>query len=80
MVMHFEYNSHFETTMEDDTPATVCFKVGQPERDVGIFTPYIEDIWLTVQGKRAEWLEKRLTATEWHSLEERALEEYYANQ
>ena len=70
----------FETTVKEDLLITVCFEVGQPECDVGIFAPYVDDMWLEVKGKRAEWLEKRLTATEWHSLETLALEEYHESQ
>ena len=71
--MHLE----FETTVKGGMPTTVCFEVGQPEYDVGNSKYYVEDIWLLVKGKRAEWLEKRLTATDWHALEELALEEYH---
>ena len=74
--MHLE----FETTVKGGMPTTVCFEVGQPEYDVGIFNCYVEDIWLLVKGKRAKWLEKRLTPTEWHELENEALEEYHASQ
>jgi|TARA_R110002020_G_scaffold285353_1_gene500882 hypothetical protein len=66
--------SEVETTVLNGMPITVCFEVAQPEHDVGIFTPYIEDIWLEVKGKRAEWLEKRLTSIDWKNLEEEVLE------
>jgi hypothetical protein len=36
-----------------------------------------EDIWLLVKGKRAKWLEKRLTPIEWRELENEALEEFH---
>jgi hypothetical protein len=74
--MHLE----FETTVKGGMPTTVCFEVGQPEYDVGISSHYVEDIWLLVKGKRAKWLEERLTPTEWHELENEALEEYHASQ
>jgi hypothetical protein len=64
----------FDTTVLEGMPVEVHLEVGQPEHDVGIFTPYIEEIWLEVKGRRAAWLEKRLTATDWASLEDEAME------
>ena len=40
----------FDTTVKNGLPVTVCFEVGQPEHDVGVFTHYVEDIWLEVKG------------------------------
>ena len=64
----------FDTTVLKGMPVEVHLEVWSPEHDVGIFTPYIEEIWLEVKGKRAAWLEKRLTPTEWASLEDEAME------
>ena len=69
----------FDTTVLEGMPVEVHLEVGQPEHDVGIFTPYIEDIWLEVKGKRAAWLEKRLTPIEWASLEDEAMEVWSDN-
>jgi hypothetical protein len=69
-----------ETTVKGGMPTTVCFEVGQPEYDVGNSKYYVDDMWLEVKGKRAEWLEKGLTAADWYALEELALEEYHASQ
>jgi hypothetical protein len=71
-------NGSFDTTVRGGMPVEVNFEVGQPEHDVGIFTPYIEDIWLEVKGKRAEWLENRLSKAEWEELEEEAIEVWRA--
>jgi hypothetical protein len=67
----------FDTTVKNGLPVTVYFEVSPPEYDVGIFSHYVEDIWLETKGKRARWLEKRLTIAEWTDLEHLALEEYY---
>jgi hypothetical protein len=70
----------FDTTVKNGLPVTVCFEVGQPEHDVGIFTHYVEDIWLETKGKRARWLEDRLTTREWVDLEKEAIEEFHDSQ
>lgn len=67
----------FDTTVKNGLPTTVYFEVSPAEEDVGIMSPYVNDIWLETKGKRAEWLEKRLTTTEWTDLEQLAMEEYY---
>ena len=66
----------FETTVRGGMPVEVHFLVGRPEYDVGVFWPYIEDIYLEVKGKRAKWLESRLTGKDWQVLEDQALEEH----
>ena len=70
-------NFSFDTTVCDGMPCECFVTVEQPDPDVGIFNHYIEDIYLEVKGKRAEWLERRMTSQDWASLEEKALEEYY---
>ena len=67
----------FDTTVRGGMPVEVNFEIGQPEPDVGIFTPYVEDVWLEIKGKRAIWLEKRLTSTEWAILENEAMEVWH---
>ena len=67
----------FDTTLREEISVEVSFEIGQAEHDVGILTPYVEDIWLEVKGKRAMWLEKRLTSTEWAILENEAMEVWY---
>tara|TARA_R100000664_G_C2650668_1_gene71452 strand:+ start:62 stop:319 length:258 start_codon:yes stop_codon:yes gene_type:complete len=63
---------------EEYTPkeVVVYFLVGEPESDVGIVYPYVEDRYLEVDGKRAEWLEKKLTGFEWNHLEDKILDNY----
>jgi hypothetical protein len=68
----------FDTTVRGGMPVEVNFEIGKPEHDVGIFTPYVEDVWLEVKGKRAKWLEDRLSPAEWEKLEEEVLETWYA--
>jgi len=67
----------FNTTVCNEKPVEVHFQIGQPEYDVGIYTPYLEDIWLEVKGKRAKWLENRLSKNEWILLENEAMELWY---
>jgi hypothetical protein len=67
----------FDTTIREGISVEVNFEIGQSEHNVGILTPYVEDIWLEVKGKRAAWLEKRLTSTEWATLENEAMEVWY---
>jgi hypothetical protein len=62
--------SSFDTTVRGGMPVTVCCEFGQPDPGVGIFYPEIEDIWLEVRGRRAVWLEARLTDAEWETLHE----------
>ena len=69
--------SFFEGTVRDGMPVTVYYEVSPPDPAVGINRSYIEDIWLEVKGNRAEWLEKRLTDTDWATLEAQAMENYY---
>jgi|TARA_R110000751_G_scaffold64690_1_gene132775 hypothetical protein len=70
-------SSSFEGTVRDGMPVTVHYEVSPPEPAIGIHRSYVEDIWLEVKGKRAEWLEKRLTQSEWATLEAQAMENYY---
>ena len=65
----------FETTVRGGMPVTVCCTFGQSEPDVGIFYPEITDIWLEVRGKRAVWLEERVTDAEWQQLHAEAYDE-----
>lgn len=69
----------FDTTVRGGMPVEVNFEIGEPEQDIGIFTHYVEDIWLEVKGKRAQWLEDRLSLVEWEKLEEEALETWHAD-
>ena len=62
---------------ESTWPLECFFIVGQPEPDVGLSSHYIEDMYLEVRGKRAKWLERRLSFEDWNNLEEKALEEYH---
>ena len=66
----------FETTVRGGMPVEIHFLVSQPEYDVGVFWPHIEDMYLEVKGKRAKWLESRLTCKDWQDLEDQALEEH----
>jgi hypothetical protein len=66
----------FDTIVRGGMPVEINFEIGQPEHDVGIFTPYIKDIWLEVRGKRAKWLEDHLSLIEWENLEEEVLKNY----
>jgi hypothetical protein len=56
-------------------PVTVCCEFGQPDPGVGIFYPEIEDIWIEVRGRRAVWLEARITDAEWQQLHAQAYDE-----
>jgi hypothetical protein len=69
--------SSFDTTVRGGMPVEVNFEIGQPEPDVGIFTPYVEDVWLEIKGKRAIWLEDRLSSVEWEKLEDEILEVWH---
>ena len=65
----------FETTVRGGMACHVVGTFGQSEPDVGIFYPEITDIWLEVRGKRAVWLEKRVTDAEWQQLHAEAYDE-----
>ena len=70
----------FDTTVKNGLPTTVYFEVSPAEEDVGIMSPYVNDIWLETKGKRARWLEDRLTTREWVDLEKEAIEEFHDSQ
>ena len=66
--MRFSYS----TTLHGQS-VDVSAEVNGPDPSVGIFTHYIEDIWLEINGKRAKWLEDRLSKAEQEHLEEDTL-------
>jgi len=55
----------------------VSAEIADPDPSVGIFTHYIEDIWLEIDGKRAKWLEDRLSKAQQEHLEEETLLLYH---
>ena len=65
---------NFCTTVRGGMPVRVWFDIGSPDPSAGLFTPFIEDLWLEVKGRRAAWLENRLTPIDWTALEDEVLE------
>ena len=55
----------------------VTASVQRPDRSVGLFDPYLDDFEISVRGKRAEWVEKRLKPRDIDIITEGAIHVWY---
>lgn len=64
----------FDTTVRGGFPVTVDANIYPADRSVGINRPYVDDFFLyTTKGKRAKFLEHRLTDSDIESIHIEAL-------
>jgi len=57
-------------------PLTVRYSISPAEPDVGLFTDYVDDMYLVDRrGKKASWAEKRMSVDAWEALANLIIEE-----
>lgn len=66
----------FRTHVLGGMPVDVSARISRPERDIGLFHPYVDDLDVKVRGKPAPWITRKLKPTDWERLEEDALDAY----